>query len=115
MSLSIVSLFLVGFNVSLVFEAALKKENEREHYSWFCYVSVTSGKKDLKSPGFPDYGSSERRYLTNQEMMEIRNVIDEMLEMEEEEDEIDSPEIEPENISGSEGDDNVPVDTVNSS
>ena len=115
MPLSIVSVFLIGFNVALVFEGVLKKENEREHFGWFCYLSVTSGKKDFKRLRFPDHGMDERRYLTSQEIMEIRNIVDEMLEMEEDEDESYSSETVPGNDAGGEGDDNASADDGNTS
>ncbi len=85
--LGIVTLTLVSFSMSLVFEGGMKKEMDKFHYGWFCYLSITSGKSGQRRPELfhTRYASS---YLSNEEVMEIKNIVDEMLEMEEDEDDV---------------------------
>jgi len=110
--LSFVIASLIGFRLSLVFEAGIKTEMDKYHYSWFCYLSITSGKLSDSKGFYGDQRVFDNRYLTNQEIMEIRNIIDELLEMEEDEDESENSENEL--IQTSEDDDNisVPVDNA---
>lgn len=95
MTLSIVTAVLIGLKISLVFEAGMKKELDRYYYGWFCYLSVTSGKDTEKTGILPYYAGNFRNQLTNEEIMEIKNIVDELLEMEEDEDVEYDPPVEP--------------------
>jgi len=115
MMLSIATAVLIGFKISLVFEAGVKKEMERYHYGWFCYLSVTSGKDTERTGLLPYYAGDFRSRLTHEEIMEIKNIVDELLEMEEDEYVEDDPPVESEPDAGNDDGDIFSIDTGDTS
>ncbi len=85
------SSLLIGFRLALIFETSMKRERERHHVSWFCMLSISSFDMRKRFQDIPFiFAETRRSYLTNMEVLEIKNVVDEMLEMEEEDDEDDN-------------------------
>jgi hypothetical protein len=89
--LGITTAFLVSFNISLVFEGGLNRELDRYHYSWHCYLSVTAGKGEKRYEDPAYFFPTDNKYLTSREIMEIKNIVDDLLEMEEDEHENNIP------------------------